>query len=670
MSLRQSLWLALGVAACRGDAETTAPPITEGCGYGAVVLEDGRCLPAGRQPNGCEAGELALDDGTCQAAGVPPSGCGNGFLSDDNGGCVAVHPSAPCPAGSVALLGERACHAIVECGVPPWGDIPVRAGTVYVDANSSAIVPDGSEANPWLTIQQAINAAPRDAMIAIAAGSYAEDLVIEGKPVALWGRCPELVDIRGSTATFTTLLVESASGTEIHSVGVTGPRIGVLVTGAEDVIIDGTWIHHTGGRGLDIENVQGPTSARVTRTLIESAQEFGFMVLGSDVEVEFSEVRSSNDLGIAVEDYNGRSRFKLVSSVVAENREIGAYIGGSDGIVEASWVHDTKPSAELAFGWGLALEQGPVSGELANISVKSVVAERNGELGVYLAGGAFDIEHVVVRDTVPSVRDGTAGWGMELGLGYQDGPTTAAIRSSTVERCHDQGIVVLDSKADFAGLLVRDISTRAADGRYGVGIGSNLGQMTVQGSLIERAHMVGFLLTAGEATLEGVAIRDMLPQKNEIGGMGIASGPDPKTVQASNIVVRWSRIERCLGFGMLLRDPSALVEGTAVTDTKSGADGLFGDNVAVISHYGPAAAAFSGMLISGSERAGIANFGANVSIERTRLDCNSIDLDGEVYAERAFAFEAATDNDCGCHGVAHDCKVLSTSLTPPDPLDR
>ena len=39
--------------------------------------------------------------------------------------------------------------------------------------------------------------APDDAVIAIAAGDYAEQIVFGVKRLRLWGRCPELVSISG-----------------------------------------------------------------------------------------------------------------------------------------------------------------------------------------------------------------------------------------------------------------------------------------------------------------------------------------------------------------------------------------------------------------------------------------------------------------------------------------
>src|SRR6185436_10488706 len=114
-------------------------------------------------------------------------------------GCAADLP-ATCPPGSLAVPGDAACREIAPCGTGTWGDIPVEASTEHVDASYVGGASDGTSAKPWTTIQEAVDAAAPGAIVAVAAGSYAEDVRIDGKALRLWGVCPGEVEVVGSSA--------------------------------------------------------------------------------------------------------------------------------------------------------------------------------------------------------------------------------------------------------------------------------------------------------------------------------------------------------------------------------------------------------------------------------------------------------------------------------------
>ena len=151
--------------------------------------------PDAGPPTGCAAGERPLDDGSCQNAGVRPDACADGFEADDDGGCTAILPASPCGEGTMAVPGDTECREVAPCGDAPWGDIPVDGTTRYVDGAYAGGDSDGTSRRPWTTILDALVAAAPDDLIAIAAGSYQEDVLLVSKPVRLWGRCPSMVEI-------------------------------------------------------------------------------------------------------------------------------------------------------------------------------------------------------------------------------------------------------------------------------------------------------------------------------------------------------------------------------------------------------------------------------------------------------------------------------------------
>src|SRR5262249_50701377 len=154
-------------------------------------------------------GERADESEACVKAGVDPTACAPGF-EWDAGGCAPVLPPAPCAAGMMALAGETACRPVATCAGGTWGDIPVGADTQYVDGSYAGGDSDGSAPKPWTTIAEGLIAASDGAIIAVAAGTYPEDLTIE-HPVRVWGRCPSMVSVEGRDSAAAAFLVLKAA---------------------------------------------------------------------------------------------------------------------------------------------------------------------------------------------------------------------------------------------------------------------------------------------------------------------------------------------------------------------------------------------------------------------------------------------------------------------------
>jgi hypothetical protein len=81
---------------------------------------------------------------------------------------------------------------------------------------------------------------------------------------------------------------------------------------------------------------------------------------------------------------------------------------------------------------------------------------------------------------------------------------------------------------------------------------------------------------------------------------------------------------------------------------------------------GPAHVTVTHSIIEGSARAGAAAFGATVELGATRLECNPIHLDGEIFNDVPFGFVDLGADVCGCQNASVACQVLSSHLTPPE----
>ena len=286
-------------------------------------------------PEGCMPGEAPLENGSCLPAGIPPEACADGFVSTGNGGCMPQLPNAPCGPGQMAVPGETTCHSVAPCPEGTWGDIAIEATTQFVDASFSG-TSDGTQSSPWQTIGEAITAAAPGAIVAVAAGTYDEDVEIHGKPVRLWGRCPGLVQVKGIGGLAAVLIRNGADGAQVRGLAVTGPMTGITMTGAGGIVVDQVWVHDTGTAGFFAAHDLGPSDALLSRSLIERAGDFGIIVRGTILTVDASVVRdgqpggqSGDGGGIGVH-YDAvaqqRGAVTVLRSLLERNRQFGAAV--------------------------------------------------------------------------------------------------------------------------------------------------------------------------------------------------------------------------------------------------------------------------------------------------------------------------------------------------------
>src|SRR4051794_6056112 len=81
------------------------------------------------------------------------------------------------------LLTSWAGRLLAQPATDPKTPIPAN---LHVD-DDNAGAQDGSALRPYRTVQQAINAAKGNAVIAVAGGNYPENIRVQGKVVRLYG---------------------------------------------------------------------------------------------------------------------------------------------------------------------------------------------------------------------------------------------------------------------------------------------------------------------------------------------------------------------------------------------------------------------------------------------------------------------------------------------------
>jgi len=433
--------------------------------------------------------------------GVPPDQCGDGFESDARGGCSAVLPEEACPPGQMALPGDLACAPVGDCVPGRWAFV-TGGDVIHVDGSYAGGDADGSADKPWPTIAEGVAAAVSGQTVAIADGTYEEDVLIEAS-LTLVGRCPEAVTIRGmgGQPAALVILTQASVGTVVRGLSLTGPGVAVGMA-ATDATFEQVWIHDTGGHGVDVIAQQSPTSATMHRVLIERAVELGVFVTGAQAVL--------------------------------------------DGVV----IRETRPTAADALGLGLFARAGdgalalPMS---AAVDIQGSVVRDNRAAALSLAGADLTARRTIVRDTQPQLADGEDGFGL-LGIVQADGgfPSTAALDQVVVERAFAGGVVMQAGQLDASRLTVRDVQPNQATGAFGSGVSFQLGSDgaaagTLVDSSVQRAHGEGVFVAGSDAVVERTIVRETLPYDASaaLGDGLLVSAYD----QAASLTVRGCRVE-------------------------------------------------------------------------------------------------------------------------------
>jgi len=653
----------LGVG-CGGDdgetGSTTTTTTTEApCGPGELELADGRCQPPGLPLDmPCPPGEAPLEDGSCQAAGVPPSECGDGFTSDGEGGCEPILPKDPCPDGLMAIPGETVCHEVAPCGAGTWGDIPVEANTQFVDGAYSELDSDGSQEKPWKTIQAGVDAAAKGAIVAIAAGTYQENVELSFKPRRLWGRCPSMVTIEGIDPQNPAVQV-FVSGAEVRGVGITGPSAGVLALNADPLLVEDVHVHDTGGWGVVALQ---PSSVTVRGSLLERTTDVGTHARGATMVIERTAVRDVLALGLSVDGYpegDVRANVTVRSSLLEGIRRTAVNVQETDLVVEGVAIRSIAP--------GMPDTDIPATGVVAwmsNAAVRQSTIEGL-HIGVILDEGPEGlVERVTVADGISSPQEpSVSSWITGILVQGTSKLSRGVIRESTVVRQPEYGITVLGATAVVESTLVRD---NVRDLQHESGVDAQEADVTIRRSaILDHAHL-GLTLEAASVLLESSVVRGVRPTTDAgdcVAVRWLLSG----NMAPSSLVIRSSVIEDCVETGIAAVESDLVMEDTIVRGVKSRADGLFGDGVAVLT--GPLAQGslqITGGRIEETARAGISTFGGKVDIGFSSISCAKFDLVGEQIESAPFSFNKTGDNVCGCPDTTELCKVDSPGIAPPE----
>src|SRR6185503_19478570 len=455
-------------------------------------------------------------------------------------------------------------------------------------------------------------------------GTYVEDLVIQGKSVKLWGRCPDLVMVKGTSAAPSALQFVGglASKSEVHGLAITGASRGLVVGGASAVVVSGVWVHDTEADGIHVEYTFGPTSVELRSSLIEAAGLWGIVIMGAGATIEGTIVRDTktdaagtHGWGMAIQQHLGaRANLTLHTSIVERNHDMGIAIRASDVAIEGVVVKGTETDGNGQNGVGVAAIDLLEMKDRANVALRSSVVEQSHGVGVQIEGSDATIEGVVVRDTLVNGQD--SGFGIQSVRSRQTGePSKVAVVASLIERSHGTGVGAFGSAATLEGVLVRDTELDGA-GTNGLGIAAGFdtvskrrGNISVRASVVERSYGAGVFVEGSDATIESTAVRDTeLNTNGECNGFRVQL--DASMQERSNLIMRSSLVEGSHRGGVRVTGSDATIEAMAVRDTSE--IGIWIANEPMTKER--ANATVRGALIERSGQVGVAVTGSDATI--------------------------------------------------------
>lgn len=605
------------VLACFG-CSSAAEPAARSCPTGLVAVGEA-CVPAKDDCGPLAAPALA---GGCVPVGVPADACGEGFVADGLGACVVVLPKAACPKGQLAVPGETSCHPVASCGDAPFPAVADEGKTRFVDQKAEA-GGDGSRARPFQTISAAVLAAPVGGTVAVTDGLYAEDLVLR-TAVTLVGRCPERVEVRGQGAPFA---LEVTDRSTIRGLAITGPRTAI---GAfwKDVTLDRLWLH---------DNLEG---------------------------------------AVWSEDGESPASFTLTDALLEDNAQFGVRTFAASALIERVVVRNTRATAEHT-GAGLVLLGNDVPTRHGGaFTVRRSVVTASHTAGITLLGGQLTLEGSLVRAISPSPKTPGFATGLSISKDYDWSlPAEATVSTSVIEEIDGMGIAVDGATLAAEHVTIRDLH-ETKSGAHGV-FASDGAEVTFLRSVVRRAVGIGLVGLGSSMHVERSLIDDTRADASvAIHGIGLEVAWDRTDVPASTLAS--SVISGAHAFGVYVYGAELDVADTALRAIVPDVDGQYGDGATVMSmvtddavvHRGKLKA--RGLWVTNAARAAVTVFGADVSLDHTRSECNGFDYG--LVNQGLVASGGATDlrvdlddrggNVCGCGANLKTCTAQPAAFEP------
>ena len=636
-----------GATQCAAGLRAVGPacvPIFDECKADEIPVLGGGCKRVGVRECLGGWGLAGPPDWKCKPIG-PPAKCLKGWAKVKGGWCEPILPKDKCPAGTMEVIGKTTCQPMGDCGSSTWGKIKSTANTIFVDQSYSGGGSDGSQSKPFVTISAALYKATAGDHIAVAAGTYKENIGIVRK-VTLEGLCAQKVAIVGSNSAYPTVQISLwASGAVLRGVTVTraifSAAPGLNVRGVS-ATVDRVAVQGCESSGIQVDSGGALT---IRRSLVSGSREVGILLGSSKATLMQTVVRDTRErtsdkltgIGIQAMVLAGQSRSELVvrDSLVSGNRVVGIFLLSSKAMLERSVVRDTRKRATDSAG-GIGVQAMVQTGQgWPELTVRDSLLSGNRTSGLLLLSSKALVERSVVRDTRAQASDKRVGRGIQASVqNGEDRPSELTVRDSLITRNRDVGILVENSKVTVDRTVVRDTREQASDEDFGTGITAQLqdgrskpSELTVRDSIVSGNRTAGILVQSSKATVDLTVVRDTRARASDGKfGIGVQAGFQAGRSRPSELTIRDSLLARNLNVGIAFWGSSGKISRCVVADTRKDGNAEFGDGVVA---GAKSTLHVEEILIERNARAGFlfANSGGSVHRCLIRRNIFAIDLE-------------------------------------------
>lgn len=384
------------------------------------------------------SGSPLIDTGTASPAGPP------GYPFPDPLFPPEYHP----PLHSLAAGTSMTVRP--NDGYPDIGAFESRS-ILYVDDSNLTGTQTGSMLYPFIAIQTAINSAGSGDSIYVAAGTYAENCILDDKSLTLSGGFPggDPSDYASGTGGDFSVFDPETHLTTIQALSSSSAALALIHTGATGSLIEGFSI--TGGsHGILIDDeVTWPLITHVTisrndihhngATGVSGHTGGGLMLNGEFIEVSGNTIRQ-NDAGLGAGIYADVSNLTISGNLIEQNTGHGdhgggLYLNGLSISVTGNTIRRNRTGEAVGYGWGggiLVLGSASLSG---NEFYENHAPSIGG--GVFVDEGATAVLHheLIHHNTTDAPDKGGAGVYVDGGAG----PSHAEIINCTIAMNTAQG---------------------------------------------------------------------------------------------------------------------------------------------------------------------------------------------------------------------------------------
>jgi hypothetical protein len=467
-----------------------------------------------------------------------------------------------CAADEAHFPGRPGCEPIgAVCPAGDYADDLPAAGVLYVRAGEPA-GGDGTLANPFSRIAEAVAAASDGDVVALSKGTF-DEIVSISRPLTLWGACVRDTVVASSSATeaAATVTLGGRGGVVLRDLQISGARVGVEVSGnaspctLRSVLVDGVnalgvavfydgllsadglVVRHTrsgasGDFGMGLQIDSGGQVTLAGAVFEENRAESivvvdpGSSLDATDLSVRDTQVRDSDGgVGYGVSVGLGGAA-ALERAVIETSTVLGVEATDPDTRIVASdlVVRDTRADPGGEFGYGIQIR----SGATAEVDRGLVERNRGAQIHVADAGSTLTARDLVVRDALSRELGWIGGHGLEA-----IGGSAVTFERAAFERNRGAAIIVAEAGSSLVASDLRVGDTRSTESRLERGYGLNVyagASADVTRAAFVQNRTVGILAfdEGSVATFLDLVVAGTLPQECVDlgcfpGGSGIAS---------------------------------------------------------------------------------------------------------------------------------------------------